>query len=155
MTTAELIEKLERAGGPTRELFEEAFYACFPPPTHTTIPLVKSINAKSGRFCPDAHSDWSLRLAKFQTMLDAEAWESAALMLVPVGWITQIVRDFNDDDDFFSSVTLIDSFSVRRGCAPEEERAINVSRGARLSFQDPTAIALCIAALKAKEADNE
>ena len=60
--TAELIARLESADGPDRELFMLAYAACFP----------------ALRF--DGHPQ------RFMAMLDAEAWTSAAEMLVPEGW---------------------------------------------------------------------
>lgn len=130
----DLIERLERADGPSRGLFEEVFL---------------TLNPNNGN-----DLSWDALAYRFDILLEAEAWESAALMLVPEGWIVQAVRAFDDDGEFFATVTLIDSFSVRRGSDPEDERSVSVSKAARRSFQDPTAIAMCIAALRAKEADN-
>lgn len=81
----------------------------------------------------------------FDAMLDAKAYESAALMLVPRGWIVEIVRSFDDDGAFFSTVTLTDSFTVLRGRDPEEEVSVTARKGAITTFHDPTALALCAA----------
>lgn len=65
MTNEELIAALEDADGPSRELMLQAFDAIF---TDEDTPSHK------------ANLFW------FVTMLDAQAWESAALMLVSDGW---------------------------------------------------------------------
>ena len=65
MNNEELIAALEAADGPSRDLMLEAFAAHYP---------------------DDGTADYGDRLFRFVAMLNAEAWESAALMLVPEGW---------------------------------------------------------------------
>lgn len=48
----------------------------------------------------------------------------AALTLVPKGWIVEIHRGFDDDDELWSKVVLIDSFSIGRGREPDERREV-------------------------------
>ena len=105
MTTAELIEKLERAEGPSREL------------------------------------DWAISDVLFGQRLDASippytASIDAALMLVPEGVLW--------------SAEAWDTNRVY----PAHVRASAWVLGALRSYAATPAIALCITALRAKEADN-
>lgn len=65
----ELIERVEKANKPTRDLFRECFEAVF---------------GYGVTVVPDGPR-W-VRYSAFIKMVDAEAWESAALMLVPEGY---------------------------------------------------------------------
>jgi hypothetical protein len=85
----------------------------------------------------------------FAKKLWAEAYESAAMMLVPEGWIVNLHRGFDDDGEYWATVELIDSFSVERGCDPDDRRAVKSSRGAAEASHDPTALALVAASLRA------
>ena len=60
----ELIERLEKASGPERELFEAAFFVCF---------------GKVSKSDNDAMARWIW----YSRLLDAAAWTDAALTLVP------------------------------------------------------------------------
>ena len=123
MTTAELIEKLERAEGPSRELFEEVFVVI------RGRPFV-------WRHEDGDHESTDPILWRFLRMLNAEAWESAALMLVPDGWtLFHLTGPFSDTTS---------KATVAGGQPPKFTEG---------SAGTP-AIALVIAALKAKEADN-
>lgn len=91
------------------------------------------------------------KTGRFIDMLEAGAYESAALMMVPRGWIVKIVRDFNGDGEYVARVILTDSFSVDRGCDPEDEVSVRSSLGKMSDGDDPTARALCIACLLAHQ----
>ena len=126
MTTAELIEKLERAEGPSRELFEEVFVVI------RGRPFV-------WRHEDGDHESTDPILWRFLRMLNAEAWESAALMLVPEGWTYEGRQGPSGFPHLWTLSTI--------KCG--DVRYTTVMGRARFA-----AIALCIAALKAKEADN-
>lgn len=82
----------------------------------------------------------------------------AALTLVPRGWIVEIRRYFNNEGEFVSAVSLTDSFTVGRGCDPEDEVTVSSRIVERRQGVDPTPLALCAAALRAKitlDADAE
>lgn len=66
----DLITRIEQADGPRRELFDEAYGAIHGAPIITLMMRDGSANA---------------RTIAFLRMLDAEAWTSAAEMLVPEG----------------------------------------------------------------------
>jgi hypothetical protein len=102
----------------------------------------------------DEWNKWSQDFHRYWAMLDCGAYLDAVKMLVPRGWIVNIIRDFDDDGDYFAVVKLTNSFTVMRGCDPDEEVSVTVRKGARRSFDDPTALALAIAILKAKEAGD-
>ena len=89
--------------------------------------------------------EWAYRWARLSRLLDVKAYLDAALMLVPRGWIVEIVRSFDDDGAFFSTVKLTDSFTIGRGCDPDEEVSVTARKGAITTFHDPTALALCAA----------
>lgn len=74
-----LIERIEAATGPDRELFWEAFNAAFPEPAPGCEPVWRPENPKQ----PIYHA-WKTRQVAFQRFIDAEAWEQAALMLLPI-----------------------------------------------------------------------
>ena len=75
----------------------------------------------------------------------------AAMTLVPRGWIVEIRRYFNGDGEFVASVSLTDSFTVGRGCHPEEEFTTSSRAVERRPDADPTPRALCAAALRAAQ----
>lgn len=118
---SDLIERLERADGPSRRLFAEVFKAIFPPV------LSKDSTVEE---CERA----DLRAYRFFRMLDAEAWESAALMLVPGGWTGFVAVDADNETWLWPCNSIM-------------------TRGFRIAHKI-SAIALCIATLKAKDADN-
>lgn len=109
MTNDELIERLEAATKDNADLILEAFRA------------IK----------PNYADDRAIR-----AMLDAEAYESAALTLVPEGAVYAI--ETNDGP----------------GVYPEHVRASAWVQGAARAFAATPALAIVIAAVKAKEADN-
>lgn len=99
------------------------------------------------------------RIAAFHDNGDpAVHWEApnftasldAAMTLVPTGWIVEIRRYFNNDGEFVSAVSLTDSFTVGRGCDPEEEVTVSSRIVERRQGIDPTPLALCACALKAR-----
>ena len=73
-TTADLIARLESAEKPTRGLFGKAFMAAWPKPR------------RGGTDGGVEYAAWWQRRDRFACMLEAEAWESAAVMLVPDGY---------------------------------------------------------------------
>ena len=85
--------------------------------------------------------------------LDAASID-AAMKLVPRGWIVSIVRYFNSDGEWVSHVTLTNSFSVGRGCDPEDEISVEAWKVETGLDKDPTPLAICIAALRAQEKDD-
>lgn len=113
----DLIERLERADGPSWELFQEAWLAVH----HDGYGLENERD--TCRLCE-----------RFNRMLDAEAWTDAALMLVPDGWTGFVAVDADNETWLWSCNSAI-------------------KRGFRIAHKIP-AIALCIATLKAKDADN-
>lgn len=86
MTPTELAERIEREGA-SRELLLKAFGVVFP------IPPIESGNGCGGD-CPLC--GYEDRRQRFVAMIDAEAWLSAAEMLVPEGWAS--VALFRHDD---------------------------------------------------------
>lgn len=70
-------------------------------------------------------------------------------MLVPRGWIVSIVRHFNNDGEYWATVSLTDSFSVDRGCDPSEEITVKSNIVERWTGDDPTPRAVCAAAVRA------
>ena len=132
MTTAELIEKLERAEGPSRELFEAAWVA---------------IHHEG--YGPENERDTCRLCERFNRMLDAEAWESAALTLVPEGW-----RPYSADMSVKGrTMFLIEGPKAQWSTDEDGEKCAGNDWYSQGIAATP-AIALCIAALKAKEADN-
>lgn len=120
-----------------REVLEALFAKVFPEPSRDGWrPAIG--------YSEEWHA-WRHRREAFRKMLDAKAYESAALMLVPRGWIVEIVRSFDDDGAFFSTVKLTDSFTIGRGCDPDEEVSVTARKGAITTFHDPTALAICAA----------
>lgn len=109
MTRTELIERLEAAEGPSRELFEEAAIICGIAGTETAL--------------------------RFGTLLMHDAWEQAALMLVPEGWALALAIT---PDRSIAGL----SKAVGQRAKPEGES------------QTP-ALAICIAALKAQGTGDE
>lgn len=82
--------------------------------------------------------------------LAAGAYLDAAMQLVPEGWIVEMRRYFNSDGEFVSAVKLTDSFTVGRGCHPEEEISVSSRLVERQQGVDPTPLALCAASLRAR-----
>ena len=79
----DLIERIEAATGPDRELFEEAFAVAFGPE-----PESKYDGRAWKRGEPDFAPEWSAyieRRCRYLQLVDAEAWLDAAMALVPEG----------------------------------------------------------------------
>ena len=74
----------------------------------------------------------------------------AAMTLVPEGWIVSIRRSFNSDGEFVSTVKLTNSFSVDRGCDPDEEVSVGASLVEPIQHIDPTPLALSAASMRAR-----
>lgn len=79
----------------------------------------------------------------------------AAMMLVPRGWIICITRSFNNEGEYVARAELTDSFSVGRGRDADEEITVRSELNERRTGDDPTARAICIAAIKAREGGEE
>lgn len=126
-----LIERLEAAKGPSRELFWEAFEACgferF------------SWNDWSHPDTPELHS-W----ARYSRLLDAEAWTSAAEMLVPTGEGRWPQLDYVGPNPN-------DSSKGHRWAIWLKKRPSKACRGHNKAL---SALALAAAALRAREADR-
>ena len=129
MTTAELIEKLERADGPSREL-DEAIYELMGGCNHKRTKYY-AVQSDTGFTCLDCGKD--TYGAKYAPSYTASI--DAAMTLVPEGW----------------SYTVAWLHRNGRATVAMFHAKLNEQRA---ESQTP-AIALCIAALKAKEADNE
>lgn len=120
---SELIERLEKATGNDPELIGRAFLALNPVP-RDSLEALKAHSAKAMRF---------------KRMLDAEAYESAALTLVPSG---------KGHDPWWMLK------AAWRGIAKAEVWVNGKGRPYRGEATTP-ALAICIAALRAKEAGHE
>lgn len=82
----DLIQRIEAAKEPRREFFEKAFALLHPCPGQETIPLHKLSRNPTAKF--DLHTPYAVWMGKvnsFQQMLDAQAWTSAAEMLLQPG----------------------------------------------------------------------
>ena len=142
----DLIEKLERAEGPSRELFEEVFALCFPkPPSYTKAAQIKDFGDEYLAELSKAVVVWAESKARFNRMLDAEAWESAALTLVPEGCLF-VLKTLWDADKTAG-------YAIIQHYAPTSTGGKRYD-GETTGLAATPAIALCIATLRAKEADN-
>ncbi len=157
---SELIERIEAASGPDREI-DHAIY-------HDLLGFCRHLNKKrtgaqsdTGFDCLDCGADsWGNKSREGgypagQGLHDSAprytASIDAAMTLVPEGWIVEIRRYFNSDGEFVSAVTLADSFTVGRGCEPDEEVSVSARIVERRQGIDPTPMALVAAALKAHQ----
>ena len=119
----DLIARLEKATAPTRPLFEESYLAAH------------------GKPCWDDGDDGYF----FNECLGIGAWESAALVLVPEGWLWTASTYWNEYDakpPFFGEVMppwVKD---------PDDPRELPDTQ----SWAQAAALALVIAALKARQA---
>ena len=129
--TNELIERLDAATGPDR-IFDR------------DIEIYRGHSIKH----PYYGAGQGYLPAQFTGSIDA------AMTLVPRGWIVSIVRYFNSDGEWVSHVTLTNSFSVGRGCDPEDEISVEAWKVETGLDKDPTPLAICIAALRAQEKDD-
>lgn len=130
----ELADRCERAGADEqRELLIEAFRIVKGP-----CPTVRQVRQPDGSFWPgdglgpytDKYKEWSATSNRFNRMLDAEAYESAALMLVP-NWLFPMI------DGTSNSVKLVNAIGL-------------AIRGDNHASQGQTlALALCASALRA------
>ena len=131
MTTAELIEKLERADGPSREL-DEAIYELMGGCNHKRTKYY-AVQSDTGVTCLDCGKD--TYGAKYAPSYTASI--DAAMTLVPEGFRWALGCNGIDSGHPVGTASVF---------SPE---------GAMFKGSGATpAIALCIAALKAKEADN-
>lgn len=136
--TSELIEKIEGAGVSDPELFWEAFRAVHGPKPERVHGGSKEMN------------DYLAKSNPFFYFVKHGAFVDAALSLVPKGWIVKIRRYFNGDGEYVADVWLTDSFTVGRGCDPEEEVAVSSRIVERKQGVDPTPAAIAAASLKAR-----
>lgn len=126
----DLIARLEKATAPTRPLFEESYLAAH------------------GKPCWDDGDDGYF----FQECLGIGAWESAALTLVPEGWffsLAHVAPDFLNvgESTFNAEMHGPVSWVVPEPPGYEEPAFDSTAAQARTA-----ALALCIAALKARQA---
>ncbi len=111
-----------------RAVLEEAWPVLHPEPSAVLSGDMDTMHASV-----IARAEWRGLRARFTTMLDAEAWESAALMLVPDGWSWRMVEDL----DLPGRASIV--------------------KNSGLYFAEATtpALALCAAILRAKETNND
>ncbi|UKK84773.1 hypothetical protein L7H23_01320 [Sphingopyxis sp. BSN-002] len=133
--TSELIEKIEVAGEGSRELDLKIAQYVGRVPTGATYDPVESVA-------------WHNRLP-YTLPFYVRSYDGA-LTMVPQGWIVEIRRHFNNDGEYVADVSLTDSFTVGRGCDPEEKASVSSRIVERKQGVDPTPAAICAAALKAR-----
>lgn len=122
-----LIERLEQAtADQQRELLVSAYEAI-----HGERPCLAG--RKLGR--------WLSNFQPFSKMLDAQAYESAAMTLVPEGWVLAALSQVDDSRPVRQWFV-----ELRRGFKTSYDKAIPV-------WAPTPAIALCIAALRAKDVE--
>ena len=137
MTPAELIEKLERADGPSREL-DAALKANF----YGGVPMLSPFNGNWCVYRDGASDPRKDRVMERPRHVPHEVWANdrytasidAAMTLVPEGW----------------SYTVAWLHRNGRATVAMFHAKLNEQR----AESHTPALALCIAALKAKEADN-
>ena len=113
MQTSELIARFETAtADQQRELLSEAWLA---------------INGPSPGLWNDGFSEWIERKAIFDTLLDAEAYESAALTLVPADWHLSL-NGVNDSWHATINDTRFGKAGFETGYAPTPALAIVIAR---------------------------
>lgn len=122
MANETLIAALEKATGDSAELMREVFYACHPEPAETWS---------------EAWQAWFVRRSRFMAMLNAEAYESAALTLVPASLMNHFLLSI--------SPMSLDMGGRNWKCQVGKHRA---------SAPTP-ALAICIAALRARHGEGE
>lgn len=135
-----LIKRIESAQGADAELFWEAFNAAFPEPEPGCEPVWRPENPKQ----PIYHA-WKTRQVTFRSFVDAEAWEQAAITLVPDGAGMEVKRYWIASADgpvWYAMVTT-----------PSTDPNVIVGCDYIEVWDKPSAaIALCAAALRAREA---
>jgi hypothetical protein len=150
----DLIDKLEKASGPDRELDAEIVVSLNIKPhwlklapgrmwiDKSTLITIRFTDAemRKGRGNPAAYCQ--SEIPQYTGSIDA------AMALVPRGWIVEIHRGFNDDGEYWSRVILVDSFSIERGSDITDRREV-MSHG---EGEPPRFIAA--AALKARESND-
>ena len=145
-----LIERVEAATGPSYELDCAIWDAVYPGERQARFDALTAKGQPYHRRLGPADMDGYVKpLRSFTTSLDA------AMTLVPRGWIVEIRRYFNNDGEFVSAASLTDSFTVGRGCDPEEEVTVSSRIVERRQGADPTPLALCAVALKARNPSHE
>lgn len=82
-----------------RKALEEAFRAIWPMPNREDEPEWQG----PGTLREPLYHHWKVREVRFTAMLDAEAWLSAAEMLVPEGFMWEI-GVYNNEDGFSSGI---------------------------------------------------
>ena len=125
--TQTIIDKLERADGPDRFLFLEAFYTVHGSELAGTRVL--------------GYPEYAALLARGIALIDAEAWIDVAMTLVPEGWEWSL-------------------YSAQSGFRPQAQLETEVMRQREgfepvSAFGATPALALCIAALRARSQGGE
>lgn len=128
-----LIERIEVATGPDRELFWEAFNTAFPEPEPGCEPVWRPENPKQ----PIYHA-WKTQQVAFGRFVDAEAWEQAALLLVPDGF--NWACGSRDDHQEGPWAWVQPGRRFIDGC---------------VQHASTPALAICVTALRAREASHE
>lgn len=138
MELRELIERLEKGTGLEPELNRDIALA--------VIPDAKPREQDCWILVPS-----EMERDQYQVVLPHPYTLSldSAMTLVPRGWIVDVQRGFDDDDEFWSKVILVDSFSISRGREPSERREV-MAHG-----PGEPARYICIAALRARAAANQ
>lgn len=127
----QLAERVEAATADQQnDALITAFYAIFPKPNPENEPEWPG----SGHLRQPRYHAWYVRLRKFTAMLDAEAYESAALMLVPDGWMLLTLSDI-----------AADGLTLCKLGAPDVHDAMSFGTSTR-------ALAITAAALRARAA---
>jgi len=124
-----------------RTALEEAFKVVFPEPPRSwePMPIQEAIIHPVQSLAVRAHSDWRNKVqGRFYRMLAAEAWTSAAEMLVLPGWNRQITEN---DKGAYATI-------VHRDASEECDDFVCSGKGRT------TAEALAAACIKAKEAGD-
>lgn len=135
----DLIARLEAATENERALFEEAFASCFHEPQPGCEPAWRPENPKQ----PIYHA-WKTQQITFRKFIDADAYLDAALALVPEGWRLQL----SDWD----AQSLRDRGPWQAVITPPGKRDDFSEWHPRCDHAPTPALALCIAALKARNA---
>lgn len=142
-----LIGRVEAAGVPDRELDvlielaaganAAAIQKLIDGSAHNTIDAIARAADREGGLM-------FFRVPRFTASLDA------AMTLVPRGWIVETRRYYNSEGEYVAAVWLTDSFTVGRGCDPDEKVTVSARIVEQSQGVDPTPAAICAAAMRAR-----
>lgn len=153
----DLIERLERAEGPSREL-DAAIKARF----YGGVPMLSPFNGSWCVYRAEATDPRKDRVLERPRSVPHEVWSNdrytasidAAMTLVPEGWRAGFEQAGAYDRSDLAQAWLWpfeSSFDPDWQCG---EQGYRDAEDGQRGYAKPPALALCIAALKAKEADN-